>query len=246
MCRKAYFIVLLSLVFLPALAQDENFTLTGHVSYKNRNDSVRVRLSCTDGRNKTVYTDSLGNYSITRGVNKDLQFGIKNGILNCAVLFEPPEYKRCGHCPFTQREQTIDSDQSRRLTIKVDSIAKEMVVNATITEKMTEEYLPVSIDFKKRSALFSNYFAADTLLDCVADYLLNCNGCSMEIAGYADNKENNTQQLAEQRAEKVYSMLLKRGVNAGILQYKSYTESVASKGQTDNKTKYRVDFLLKK
>jgi hypothetical protein len=243
MCRKAYFIVLLSLVFLPALAQDENFTLTGHVSYKSTKDSVRVRLSCTDGRNKTTYTDSLGNYSITRGVNKDLQFGIKNGILNCAVLFEPPDYKRCGHCPFTQREQTIESDQSRRLTIKVDSIVKEMVVNATITEKMLDEHLPHSVTFNKNSTMFSSYFSADTLLDCVADYLLNCNDCSMEIAGYTDNKEENKQQLSEQRAEKVYNLLLKRGVSAGILEYKGYSDTAGGSTLPKNK-KERVEFLL--
>lgn len=252
MHRKAYLSIQFCLLLFCANAQEEQFTVSGHVTYSNSKDSIRVRLSCTDGNNKVTYTDSLGNYSLTRNINKNLTSGITNGILNCAVLFEPPDYIRCGHCPYNYRELSIESEQPRRISIKLDSIISGVIINATLTEKMHKEQLPASITFNKNSALFSNYFLVDTLLDCVADYLLNCDACFMQIAGFANDNEVNKQQLSEQRAEKVYHLLLKRGVNSDYIEYKAYSDDNVIVGTTDElivsdrKDKNRVDFVLKR
>ena len=248
----SYLSILFCLFIINVNGQEEQFTVKGNI--KSIRDSIRVSLSCTDGKIIIIYADSLGNYSITRSIDTNSTFGINDGKLYCALFFLFPDYKRCGYCPHTLREETTLSEQSRRLSVSLDSINKEIVVNATLTEEMISEHLSTSVFFNKNSVLFSNYFSSDTLLDCTADYLLNCCECFMEIIGYADNKEDNQNQLAEQRAEKVYNLLIKRGVNPKYMEHKRCTNNNTVSG-TNNELKssdkqsvnnHRVDFVIRK
>lgn len=250
---KSSLSMFICLLAINVSGQNEQFTVKGNVNYKNSKGPIRVILSCVDRNNATTYTDSLGNYSLSRNIYRNLQqLGINNGRLECALRFELPDYKQCGHCPYIQREQTTVSDKSRRISIPLDSLVSEVIINVTITEEMIDEHLPSSIFFNKNSTFFTNYFSSDTLLDCVADYLLNCKGCFMEIAAYADDDEDDKNQLSEQRAEKIYNLLVKRGVNPELIKYKGYADtkelnSNRKEINSDNKRtdRYRADFFMK-
>lgn len=242
---KQIFFVFFYLLLFNAVGQERTFIISGHVSgivYNDPGDKVFVRLLSSNGSSASTFTDSLGNYSFSKIINKKSELDLR---------FSPPQNKRhAGLCPYAFLKYNIDSDQPLVFFIDPDSSTADIVRNISMKEDVIDNNVSFSIFFNVNSSSFTKFFAVDTILDCIVSNLTSYPEQVVEIAGYADSKEKNKQQLSEQRAEKVYHLLLKKGVDSRRILFKGYSDSISVNSGSEHKdnkiNNCKVDFLFKK
>lgn len=228
-----------------ALGQQKEFIISGHVSgitYNDPTDKVFVRLLSGNNSSVSIFTDSLGNYSFTKIITEKTEIDLR---------FSPPQNKRyVSKCPFAFIKYDINFEKPLKFILDPDSTATNIIRNISMTEGPMHNNVGFSIFFNVNSSSFTKFFAVDTILDCIVSNLTSYPDQVVEIAGYADSKEKNKQQLSEQRAEKVYNLLLKKGIDSRRILFKGYSDSIPVNTTTahgDNKiNNCKVDFIFKK
>jgi hypothetical protein len=208
-------------------AQNKEITISGQVlgsKYKKTIPYAPVRLICSDSSILQTYTDSAGNYSLKKSIHKS----------TVAILeVYPPEKKLYGLCPFSFKNALLYFPEKIKLFLSIDSLHNDLIKNIDLTEGNIDYDLPHVVYFKTNSLDFSveqeNYYATDTAMDCVVDYMRTHPKYFLTVMGYADKNEKNKQELSEQRAKLIYELLIKEGLENKRICYVGNGDKVPAK-----------------
>jgi outer membrane protein OmpA-like peptidoglycan-associated protein len=213
-----------------------NGTLTGS---KNRKPlpNAKLQLVCSDSTILHTYSDSSGNYLFTKTLNKNIE---------AVIVVSPNSQVPYGLCPYSFKNKTITFPQRIKLTLYPDSAT--ITKNITVTEGYVHYNFPKHFYFKKNSIEFSlalkDYYTADTALDCVIDFMQANPHTNIYVAGYSDSKEKNKQQLSEQRAQVIYDLLIKKGIDANRLSYQGFGDSNTTVSEKTNCDQCRAEIII--
>ena len=199
-------------------AQNREIIISGNLTgnkYKKPISNALVKLVCSDTTTLQTYSDSLGKYSFKKTINKKTE---------AVIAIYPTALKPYGNCPFSYKNHVMTFTEKVKLTIYPDTLNNPIIKDIFVSEGDIDYNFPGFVYFKKNGDEFSSnekeYFYADTTLDCIVDLLQTYPKYNLTISGYSNKNEKNKQQLSEQRAKKVYDLLVKKGIELKRLSYK--------------------------
>jgi hypothetical protein len=260
--KKALIFLLLISPLGPLLAQPA-YKLSGHITdckTKTGIENATIRLVGNNKSDHTVISDNKGFYFFQDSLlTPETDF-----VLMCDAPTNGPKTRTFGKCPYSPCYTEVAYFNSHnKIKFSTDkSIDKRLIHDFCLVEARGCGWSIPDIYFSENSSEFSTNrienpygtsYAADTAIDCIVG-LMKCNPrYTFEIRGHADNKETNARALSEQRVQKIYSILIEKGIDKDRLHTKSYgsersVEQMNEYGQSIGKHKgplnQRVDLTI--
>ena len=228
-------ILFLALLFLTlhVYAQKKELKVTGKVydcDSKKPIERATIKLFCQNGDTASTKSDAAGNYFFDSKILKPN--------FSYVLLIIAPAVKQIlyGKCPFSYNRNNQYMDISEKQIFKTDTIKTIKEYDFCLTLYAPEIRIPEiyfkknSLEYETQNLNYVNYdMRGDTALDCLIDLMMNYSEYTAEISGYADSLETNSKNLSEQRAKKVYDLMILKGIEQERITYKGYSSEIYNK-----------------